>query len=230
MLGPPHPFSVVIVHADHRARERLVAGLSGLGLGTSGAATGIAGVEQALGEPCDAVVVGLPLPDMAVGQFATMIRAVGPMPIVAVIGEGAGVVEALDSGADATAGAYASAVEIAAQLRAVSRRAIRPASDVLTVGDLVVDAMAREATVDGREVELSRKEFDLLHLLASRQGKVVTKRELMSQVWNQPYGGPDKTVDVHLSWLRRKLGESAAEPRYLRTVRGVGIKLVDPGA
>jgi two-component system KDP operon response regulator KdpE len=57
---------------------------------------------------------------------------------------------------------------------------------------------------------------------------VVTKRQLMADVWRQPYGGADKTVDVHLSWLRRKLGESAAEPRYLLSVRGVGVKLVDP--
>jgi DNA-binding response OmpR family regulator len=56
----------------------------------------------------------------------------------------------------------------------------------------------------------------------------VSKRELLAAVWRQPYGGPEKTVDVHLSWLRRKLGESAAEPRYIRTIRGVGVKLVDP--
>ena len=59
-------------------------------------------------------------------------------------------------------------------------------------------------------------------------GEVVTKRELLTQVWNQAWGGSDKTVDVHLSWLRRKLGESAGEPRYLHTVRGVGVKLAAP--
>jgi DNA-binding response OmpR family regulator len=64
--------------------------------------------------------------------------------------------------------------------------------------------------------------------LATKRGKVVTKRELLAQVWDQPYGGADKTVDVHLSWLRRKLGETADAPRYLVTVRGVGIRLVDP--
>ncbi|MGZ7015454.1 MAG: winged helix-turn-helix domain-containing protein, partial [Acidimicrobiales bacterium] len=61
-------------------------------------------------------------------------------------------------------------------------------------------------------------------------GHVVTKRQLMADIWQQPYGGADKTVDVHLSWLRRKLGETAADPRYLRTIRGVGVKLVDPEA
>jgi DNA-binding response OmpR family regulator len=75
---------------------------------------------------------------------------------------------------------------------------------------------------------LSRKEFDLLTYLAQRPGEVVTKRELLSEVWRQPAGGTDKTVDVHLSWLRRKLGESAEEPRFLHTIRGVGVKLVEP--
>ena len=70
----------------------------------------------------------------------------------------------------------------------------------------------------------------MLHLLASRVGEVVTKRELLSDVWQQPYGGSDRTVDVHLSWLRRKLGETAAHPRYLISVRGVGVRLVDPDA
>jgi DNA-binding response OmpR family regulator len=69
-----------------------------------------------------------------------------------------------------------------------------------------------------------------LAYLAARPGEVVTKRELLAEVWRLPYGGADKTVDVHLSWLRRKLGETATEPRFLVTVRGVGIKLVDPGA
>jgi DNA-binding response OmpR family regulator len=66
--------------------------------------------------------------------------------------------------------------------------------------------------------------------LASRPGTVVSRRELLAEVWRQPYGGADKTVDVHLSWLRRKLGETAADPRYLHTVRGVGVKLVAPEA
>ena len=83
-------------------------------------------------------------------------------------------------------------------------------------------------TLDGTPLDLTPREFDLLHHLAERAGEVVTKRELLTEVWQQPWGGSDKTVDVHLSWLRRKLGESAAEPRYLHTVRGVGVRLSAP--
>ena len=80
----------------------------------------------------------------------------------------------------------------------------------------------------GESIDLSRKEFDLLYALASRRGEVVSKRDLLAEVWRQPYGGGDRTIDVHLSWLRRKLGESAAEPRYLHSVRGVGLLLEAP--
>ena len=96
------------------------------------------------------------------------------------------------------------------------------------VGGLFVDPRTRAVTLDGVPLELTPKEFELLAYLAARPGQVVPKRELLTEVWRQPYGGADKTVDVHLSWLRRKLGESAQEPRYVVSVRGVGVKLVEP--
>ena len=103
-----------------------------------------------------------------------------------------------------------------------------PIVDQLAIGDLIIDAGSRDVTLAGESIELSRKEFELLHRLALDAGQVVTKRQLLADVWQLPFGGGDKTVDVHLSWLRRKLGETAAEPRYLHTVRGVGVKLVPP--
>ena len=96
------------------------------------------------------------------------------------------------------------------------------------IGELTIDPRTRTALLSGRELGLSRKEFDLLYVLAGRAGEVVSKRELLAEVWRQPYGGGDRTVDVHLSWLRRKLGETAAEPRYLHSARGVGVRLAAP--
>ena len=81
----------------------------------------------------------------------------------------------------------------------------------------------RTASLDGEPLELSRLEFELLAHLARRSPEVVNRRELLAEVWRQPHGGADKTIDVHLSWLRRKLGESATQPRYLHTVRGVAL-------
>jgi len=96
------------------------------------------------------------------------------------------------------------------------------------VGALQIDVPARAVEVAGKVLDLSPKEFDLLVCLARKQGEVISKRDLLAEVWREPYGGSERTIDVHLSWLRKKLGETAAEPRYLHTVFGVGIKLVAP--
>jgi DNA-binding response OmpR family regulator len=121
--------------------------------------------------------------------------------------------------------------QVAARVRAILRRGgSNRTVEPYVVGDLVVDPRTRTATLAGKPLELARKEFELLLALAGRRGDVVTRKELLVEVWQMPYGGGDRTVDVHLSWLRRKLGETAAEPRYLRTVRGVGVRLVEPGA
>jgi len=108
------------------------------------------------------------------------------------------------------------------------RHAAGHEESVLEVGGLVIDTAAREVRLDGTGIDLSPKEFDLLRVLAENRGEVVSKRELLAEVWREPYGGSDRTIDVHLSWLRKKLGESSSDPRYLRTVHGVGVKLVDP--
>ncbi len=122
------------------------------------------------------------------------------------------------------------AAQLDARIRAVLRRGAgdRAEPAAIVVGGLRIDAGARTAVLDGGALDLTPREFDLLHHLATRAGQVVTKRELLSEVWQVPYGGADKTVDVHLSWLRRKLGETAQQPRYLHTVRGVGIRLSEP--
>lgn len=125
-----------------------------------------------------------------------------------------------------------SSAQIDARIRAVLRRGgpDQPGESVLSLGALSIDPRSREVTVDGKPVQdLTRKEFDLLLALARQAGAVVTKRELLAEVWGLPWGGGDRTVDVHLSWLRRKLGETAATPRFLHSVRGVGVKLAVPG-
>lgn len=231
MLGPSYACSVVVVDPDHTARRRLVEGLTAEGLGAAGTAGGLAGVEQAMQEPCDVLVVAVPLPDLTTRQFLGMARAVGDFPIV-VLGAGPGeVAVVLDAGADDAVEGRPPAREVAARVRAVRRRRRTPDDEEpIRVGDLLVDPGRREARLGGRLLDLSRREFDLLHALARRRGRVATRRDLLAEVWDEPLGGPDKTLDVHLSWLRRKLGESGADPRYLHTVRGVGVKLTAPEA
>ena len=112
--------------------------------------------------------------------------------------------------------------------RAGGRRRRRPRA-VIRVGGLTIDPLRRQAELDGARLDLTRREFDLLAFLAGRPGVVVARKELLAEVWQQSYGD-DQTIDVHLSWLRRKLGETAARPRYLHTLRGVGVKLEPPTA
>jgi len=180
------------------------------------------------------VLVELPLPDMETRQFVGMIRAVGSIPVLALVPEGESPADAFGDGADDVLSAPIDIAEFQARVQAAIRRLADAGGgdewSPLRIGGLAIDPAAREARVDGRLIELSRKEFDLLHALAQRPNRVVSKQELMAEVWGRGEGADPKTIDVHLSWLRRKLGETAAEPRYLRTVRGVGVKLADPGA
>jgi two-component system, OmpR family, KDP operon response regulator KdpE len=157
-----------------------------------------------------------------------MLRGVSEVPVIVATArdDEAEIVRLLDHGADDYVVKPYSSAQLEARIRAVLRRGGGAVDDDrVQVGGLVVQPRARSATLDGRDLDLTRLEFDLLAHLARRSPDVVTRRELLAEVWRQPYGGADKTVDVHLSWLRRKLGETAAEPRFLHTVRGVGVKL-----
>jgi DNA-binding response OmpR family regulator len=182
-------------------------------------------------DPPDVVVLDLGLPDIDGQDVLKMIRSLSSVPVIVATArdDERSMIGSLDAGADDYVIKPFSAEQLDARIRAVLRRG-RPTNDEpsVHVGGLTIDGSARVASLDGVPVDLSRKEFDLLLYLALNAGQVVTKRQLLADIWRQPYGGADKTVDVHLSWLRRKLGESASEPRYLRTVRGVGVKLVAP--
>lgn len=197
------------------------------------ATDGASGLSLALSEQPDVVLLDLGLPDLDGRQVLTMLRAVSQVPVIVITAqdEDRTIVAALDAGADDYLVKPFGGTQLAARISAVLRRsAPGPAGDaVVRVGELEIDPAARQARLAGERLDLSRKEFDLLWLLASRPGEVVTRRELLADVWGLPFGGGDRTVDVHLSWLRRKLGETAAEPRYLHTVRGVGVRLVAPG-
>jgi DNA-binding response OmpR family regulator len=224
---------VVIIEDDAAIRVALERALARRGHTVHAAATALGGLETVVDRTPDVVVLDLGLPDVDGVRVLGMIREVSEVPVIVATArdDEAEMVRVLDRGADDYVVKPFSAEQLDARVRAVLRRSQREeAEPALVVGGLVVDRSARAATLDGQPLDLTRMEFDLLAYLAGRAGRVVSKRQLMAEVWQQPYGGADKTVDVHLSWLRRKLGETAAEPRYLQTVRGVGVKLVDPGA
>jgi DNA-binding response OmpR family regulator len=160
-----------------------------------------------------------------------MLRGASDVPVIVATArdDETEIVTVLDAGADDYVVKPFGVAQLDARIRAVLRRGADEDRVVaVEVGGLRVDPRSRKASLDGRELELTPREFDLLHYLAARAGEVVSKRELLTEVWQQPYGGADKTVDVHLSWLRRKLGETAQHARYLHAVRGVGVRLAPP--
>jgi DNA-binding response OmpR family regulator len=224
--------SILVVEDDEAIRNACRRGLSDRGYAVATAATGMQGLEQLLDAPPQVVLLDLGLPDVEGLALISMIRATSSVPIIVITAQDDDptMVRALDGGADDYVVKPFGTEQLAARIRAVLRRAGAPDStpEPVRVGELVIDERARTVSLAGEPVELARKEFDLLLALATRPGQVVTKRQLLADVWQDAYGGSDRTVDVHLSWLRRKLGESAAEPRYLHSVRGVGIRLVDP--
>jgi DNA-binding response OmpR family regulator len=224
---------LLVVEDDERIRTALIRALRERGHVVTTAGTALAGLQQAVEGRPDLVVLDLGLPDLDGRELLRMLRAVSAVPVIVATArdDDGSVVQALDAGADDYVLKPFPASQLDARIRAVLRRVAGPAEDTdaaVTVGALTVDPRSRRVTHEGAPVELSPREFDLLAYLAARAGTVVSKRELLGEVWRLPYGGSDRTVDVHLSWLRRKLGESAAEPRLLQTVRGVGVRLSEP--
>ncbi|HEX5561350.1 MAG TPA: response regulator transcription factor [Nocardioidaceae bacterium] len=224
---------ILLVEDDGAIRSAVSRALSDRGHAVECRATGMQGLQAVIDGTPDIVLLDLGLPDVDGAQVLTMLRAVSQVPVIVVTArdDDKSVVQALDAGADDFVVKPFGADHLEARIRAVLRRSGAERSDEPTVvGGLVVDPQRRTASLDGTLLDLSRKEFDLLAALAARPGQVVSRRELLADVWQRPYGGGDRTLDVHISWLRRKLGETAAKPRYLQVVRGVGVRLVDPSA
>jgi two-component system response regulator PrrA len=221
---------VLLIEDDEQIADSLGKFLTGAGNQVevvSEGATGLAAVQRLLP---DVVVLDLGLPDIDGLDVLKMIRSVERVPVIVATARDSEsvIVRALDLGADDYVVKPFSGEQLAARIRALLRRGGERAPDAVRIGELTVNRAAREATLAGTPLSLRRKEFDLLALLASRPGEVVSRDDIAREVWGDPFAASNSTIDVHVSALRRKLGETAADPRYLIAVRGVGVKLVEP--
>jgi len=212
---------VLLVEDDDAIAEPLVAGLTREGLRVERVATG----QAALDAPsADVVLLDLGLPDLDGLEVCRQLRARSAVPIIVITARGEEVdrVVGLELGADDYLVKPFGFRELLARIRAVNRRAAATSpTGPIRVGDLEIDLRSRRVTMDGAEVDLTRKEFDLLALLATDPGALRTRQEILESVWDAHWYGPTKTLDVHVAALRRKLGD----PAVIETVRGVGFRL-----
>lgn len=225
--------TVLLVEDDHVVRGAMLRSLTDRGHTVHAVATALEALRRVAAETPDLVVLDLGLPDLDGADALRMLRGLTDIPIIIATArddEGE-IVRLLRAGADDYMVKPFTGAHLDARVTSVLRRAGRASRTepvTLRVGQLRVDLGQRLAELDGTPLNLTRKEFDLLAYLAARPGHVVSRRELLEEVWRQPSIGEDQTIDVHLYWLRRKMGETAAKPRYLHTVRGVGFRLVAP--
>ena len=203
------------------------------GFGAEVVRTAAEAIERGRQLAPDLVLLDLGLPDGSGFDVCRELRATSQVPIIILSarGEETDRVVGLELGADDYVVKPFSAREVIARIRAVLRRAGTPetlAGGPVELGELRVDAARRAVTLAGEPLELSRKEFDLLALLVREAGNVVSRERLIDEVWDVNWFGSTKTLDVHVSGLRRKLGDNPATPRFLHTVRGVGFRFAGP--
>lgn len=222
---------VVLIEDDDLIAASLSKVLARMDYGVVRSREAMAGLASVVDDRPDVVVLDLGLPDLDGVEVIKMIRGLGDVPIIVATArdDEETIVRALDLGADDYVIKPYSGRQLDARIRALLRRGgPSSAPSRFTVGELRIDLGAHEAWMGDRRLDLRPKEFQLLALLASRAGEIVTRREIAREVWDDPYSASDSTIDVHLSALRRRLGETAAEPRHLRVVRGVGVGLFVP--
>ncbi|GHJ28072.1 DNA-binding response regulator [Streptomyces hygroscopicus subsp. sporocinereus] len=228
-----------MVEDDQFVRSALIRQLTAASHTVRSVGTALEALREVAQIGFDVVILDLGLPDLDGAEALKMLRGITDVPVIVATArdDEAEIVRLLNDGADDYLVKPFSVAHLSARMTAVLRRSRGGAAGeaggaaappaVLRVGGLAVDPLRRQAQLDGVALDLTRREFDLLAYLAGRPGVVVPRRELLAEVWRQAYGD-DQTIDVHLSWLRRKLGETAARPRYLHTLRGVGVKLEPP--
>ncbi len=225
--------TILLIEDEEAISEPLAAALGREGFATLVAATAAEGLELFASRSPDLVLLDVMLPDGDGREVLRRIRETSRTPVVMLTARGEEMdrVLGLELGADDYVTKPFSAAELAARIRAVLRRVgetADPEATVLEAGDVRMDLDTHEATHAGEPLELTVKEFELLRVLLEHSGKLVKREELVHEVWDPAWFGSTKTLDVHISALRKKLGDDPAAPRHIHTVRGVGFRFEAP--
>jgi two-component system KDP operon response regulator KdpE len=221
---------VLVVDDEQQILRALRTSLRGAGYEVETADSVETALAAAAMRPPEAVILDLVLPDGTGIDVARGLRTWSSAPIIVLsaVGEESEKVAALDAGADDYVTKPVGIDELLARLRAVLRRTAPSGEPVITVGELVVDLQKRLVSAGGKSVHLTPHQFDLLRVFAINQGKLLTHRMLLQEVWGPGYGNESNLLQVNVSQLRRKIEPDRAHPRYLLTEQGAGYRLVDP--
>jgi two-component system response regulator RegX3 len=226
--------TILMVEDERSITEPLSEALTREGFTTELAETAADALELAARVEPDLVLLDVMLPDGSGYDVCRALRARSQVPIIMLTarGEETDRIVGLELGADDYVVKPFSAREVVARIRAVLRRAGEPATTAndgpIEIGPLRLDRSRRAVALDGEELDLTRKEFELLELLMAEAGSVITRERLIDEVWDVNWFGSTKTLDVHVSGLRRKLADNAEAPRFIHTVRGVGFRFSGP--
>jgi DNA-binding response OmpR family regulator len=234
--APEQPRRLLVIDDDKKFCRLLRDYLDPFGYETVATHTGPEGAELAVSEAWHAVILDMMLPGLDGLQVLKKIRATSQVPVLMLTARGEEVdrIVGLEFGADDYLPKTFSTRELLARLRAVTRRLYRPpAIEPLAEADLVIGELrlapgARSVQLAGEPLNLTPVEFDLLLCLARASGRVKTRDQLLEEIRERDYEVFDRSIDVHISALRRKLGDDARKPRYIRTFRSAGYMLADP--
>ena len=231
MPGASRP-DILLVEDETAITEPLAEALEREGFSARVAGTAAEALRMAGSRQPDLVLLDIGLPDGSGLDVCRTLRERGDVPVIMLTAHGseADRVAGLELGADDYVVKPFSAREVTARVRAVLRRASDGGGrgEAIVVGELRLEPDRHTASLAGEALELSRKEFELLRALMERAGSVITRQALIEEVWDMNWFGSTKTLDVHMSGLRKKLGDDAADPRYIHTIRGVGFRFAAP--
>jgi two-component system KDP operon response regulator KdpE len=221
---------ILVIDDEPQFLRALSTNLRGAGYEVDTAATAADALAAAPLRPPDAVILDLLLPDGSGRDVCRELRtwSTAPIILISAVGDDDEKIAALDAGADDYVTKPFAIGELLARLRAVLRRAGTPAAPVVDIGPIRIDLEKSAVAVAGEPVHLTPHEFKILRLLAINEGKLLTHRSILREVWGPAYGGESNYLHVYVSQLRRKLEPDPARPRYLLTEPGAGYRLVAP--